>query len=217
MSSVRLQDASTAFKFEVNEIEAAFLSTPDAVKVTQYSMGYAPHVDGCIVSLWDSWNRFLRACALLSASGECEGISGVTYRPATARTEIQALQRLKNPCGTKIRLIHGEPNWYDLRQLPNILDELEVSNANQIIGAIGASSVILGSGTPVASPVAELQDVRNFVAHKTDYRLSSIRSLIGGGPDGDLHRYLWAKTRGGVERFSLWARTMSAIAENACH
>ncbi|WP_157358399.1 hypothetical protein [Amycolatopsis sp. ATCC 39116] len=210
-----LDQASADFKAEVAEIEYDFMSSTNCNHVKQYAMQYAPHVDGCVVSLWDAWNRFLRELVMLSARGVSTGSSGRRYAPKVHLSESQVLNFLRRS-KLKLKLIDGEPNWYNVNHLTTVINALGLSNSAQIVAAVGATSVHLGSTGSIASPVEEIRLIRNFIAHKTKPNLAKVQVLVGKNPGNHLHQYLWAKTSGGVERFSLWVTALSALAEAAC-
>lgn len=213
-----LEDVAAKFRAEVKEIEEAFLSTENSPRVTQYMMRYAPHADGCVISLWDAWNRLLRNTVLLSASGPVRGLGGNIYSPRIPRTETEVFVHLKKVNKrVSLGLVFGEPNWYNLQRLPDVIDCLDLGNSIQIYASASSSNVILGATGSVPNPLSEIQEIRNFIAHKTNHRLSTIRAMIGGSSDNDVHRYLWSKTQGGVERFSLWVSTVCSVAENVCN
>jgi hypothetical protein len=73
---------------------------------------YCPVEDGCLISLWDAWTRFLRRLVMVSASGPVVGLSGATYAPVVARTEIQVLNDLwANRKGKDFGIVNSEPKW----------------------------------------------------------------------------------------------------------
>jgi len=104
---------------------------------------------------------------LNAASGTVVSLSGQTYAPTRARTEALALQQLKaNQRGKAYRLIDGEPKWFDLKALGDIMDALDLqrNNINTITSAVGASIITLGL-VSVINPLEEIRACRNFVAH----------------------------------------------------
>ncbi len=213
-----LKTVTESFKAEAREIEGAFLSTALSPRVTRYTIGYAPHADGCVVSLWDAWNRFLRDSVVTCASGPTLGLSGSVYTPKTPRSEAGVLSHLTQVRRQyNLRLVQGEPSWYNLRQLPDITNCLGLQNSTQIYAAAASSNIILGESGSVSNPLGEIQIVRNFIAHKTAAQLDGVQRIIGGGSNDDVHRYLWTKTKGGIERFSLWVNAICSVADNVCN
>ena len=212
-----LQAPLQRFNGELSEIEVAFASSELCDHVSAYSMRYSPHLDGCVVSLWDSWNRFLRDLVLESAAGPTVGIGGSRYVPTVARTSQQALiyiQQNKKALG--VQVVKGEPNWYRVNDLATLSDGLGLANASQIIGAIGLTSIALGAAGTLPNPLQEIQQIRNFIAHKHPATLAEVQARLAGSGDSDLHSYLWGKTVGGVERFYVWLASLRIISEAAC-
>lgn len=178
-----------------------------------YRVPYMPTEDGCLVSLWDAWNRFLRALCLTSCRGVSQGLSGAAYTPTVAMTEAQAYTRIiANKKGKGYTVTAGEPKWYNARGLPDLATVLGLANDTIIVGAVTASNLQLGPVT-IANPLEEIRVCRNFVAHKTDGTLREAQ-LVAGSPFPDLMTHLRAK-RSGVETFSEWKEACLALAEAA--
>lgn len=213
----RLSGVSDCFRAEASEIEEAFLASQDCHHVTQYMVPYAPHVDGCVVSLWDAWNRFLREVVLLSCSDTIIGSRGGIYTPIMKRNEEEVLNYLSANAGRLgVRVIDREPNWYNVTQLAAITSEFGLANSSQIIGAVGVSSIELGSAGTIANPIEDVRTVRNFIAHKTKSNLMKVQRLALPSASEHVHSYLWSKTVGGVERFSEWVTAMCVGADAVC-
>lgn len=211
-----LSDISGSFAAEAHELEACFLAGGGCPRVAAYQPAYGPHVDGCVISLWDAWNRFVRSLLLASCAGPTVGNVGLRYSPKASLTETQALLRLKTEARRRrIVLIDGEPRWYERRILPDLAIILDIPNAQPIIAAVGASVVVIGSGGAVANPIPELQSMRNFIAHKTPATLAKAVQYVSV-PAASPHEHLWEKVSGGVERFCLWAATLRALADASC-
>lgn len=195
---------------ELDQIESVFYASTGSNRVTEYKVAYRPAEDGCLVSLFDAWNRFLRLLLLTSASGPVEGLSGQTYTPRTPRTEPQALAHINaNRRGTNIKTTNGEPKWYDLRATADLCTVLQLGNGPQIISAVTASHIQLGPFV-VPSPLDEIRECRNFVAHKGDGTLGAARAAAGVH-FADLIAHVRSK-RSGVELFSDWKESCRTIA-----
>ena len=198
------------FTAEADQIESVFYSSMGMSRVTEFTIPYAPAEDGCLVSLWDSWNRFVRQLCLVSCAGGVEGLSGVNYAPAISLSESAALSHIQlNSKGTKIRGVGGEPYWYDVTAIADLTAVLGLSNASQIVGAITASQIQLGPFT-IPNPIEEIRICRNFVAHKGNGTLTQVRTIAGMGFT-DLCRHVRTK-RYGVDLFSDWKEGCRAIA-----
>ena len=212
--SVPLVQVVDAFVAEVREIESIFSQYRGHRTVLGVGYTYVPLEDGCLVSLWDAWSRFLRRLVLTSAAGTTIGLSGTAYVPPVARSEGQALGDLtSNRRGNNFGIINGEPKWFGAVQLPNIVSFLGIPNRNVIIGAISASSVTLGP-ISVANPLDEIRVCRNFIAHKAPPTLLDIQRYTIG-PYTDLSAHL-RQLRSGVEAFSEWCECLEALAGAAC-
>lgn len=197
----------TVLAAELDQIESVFYASTGSNRVTEYVVPYRPAEDGCLVSLFDAWNRFLRVLLLMSAAGPVEGVSGQTYAPATVRTEPEALAQIRR--ATRVRTTGGEPKWYDLRYVADLCAALELENGGQIVSAVTASHIQLGPFL-VPSPLDEIRECRNFVAHKGDGTLAAARDAAGVR-FADLVEHVRSK-RSGVELFSDWKESCRTIA-----
>jgi hypothetical protein len=201
-----------AFGNELDEIELSFASYLGHAAVSGFSMPYVPSEDGCLVSIWDAWNRFLRSLVLNAAGGAVPGLSGRTYIPVNSRSEAQAISHLRaNQRGKAYRLIGGEPKWFDLRALDDIMQtlELERDNVDTVMSALGASTVVLGP-VSIKNPLEEIRICRNFVAHKCPSTLGDVGRYLSS-PLMSLSTHL-RQYRSGVETFSEWKESMLALA-----
>jgi len=208
-------DVVDAFAAELDEIESIFASCRGARSVTGFDIPYMPVEDGCLVSLWDAWNRFLRSLTLNACSGSTLSLSGSTYAPVVARTEVEAIAHLvANKKGKAYNLIEGEPKWFNPAHLSDVMSTLEVDAALQtsVISAIGATSVALGP-VVIANPLEEVRVCRNFIAHKARATLAGVQHFAQG-PLISLSDHL-RDLQAGVETFSVWRESMTAIAETA--
>ena len=195
---------------ELDQIESVFYATTGMNTVGEYVIRYSPAEDGCLVSLWDAWNRFIRRLLLACSAGGVEGLSGAAYVPVVARNETAALAHISaNVKATKIRIVQGEPYWFDVTAIADFTSVLGLTNAAVIDSAIMASSVQLGPFT-VRNPLEEIRLCRNFVAHKNDGTLSQMAAYIGAGFT-DLCTHVRSKAFG-VERFSDWKEACRTIA-----
>lgn len=202
-----------AFVAEVNQIESVFSSCKGARTVEGFLFPYTPSEDGCLVSVFDAWNRFLRKLVITGASGDVQGLSGAVYQQATPRTESQVLADLSaNRKGHNFKIINNEPRWYDLTCLVDIMSFLGLNNSSVVVGSLGSTFVTLGPIT-VANPIEELRTCRNFVAHKNDFTLRDVQAF---SPTAfrDLTTHL-RTLRSGVETFSEWRDCLVTLAEAA--
>jgi hypothetical protein len=198
---------------ELDQIESIFASCRGSSAVAVYRVPYQPSEDGCLVSMWDAWNRFIRSLCLTSCSGTTQGLSGASYHPTAPMTEAQALTHLlRNKGGTQIVVTAGEPRWYDVRALPDTTAVLGLANASVIVGAVSAYQIQLGA-FHISNPLEEIRACRNFVAHKTASTFAQAQTHAGTRFP-DLISHVRSK-RLGVEVFSEWKEGCLAIAEAA--
>lgn len=212
-ASTSLAPVLENFVEEIDALESIFCARHSHRSVAGPTYTYLPIEDGCLVSLWDAWSRFIRYLVLRSASGETVGLSGAVYRPAQSRTEIQVLQDLAaNKRGNDFGIVNGEPKWFNPRNLASVMSFLGVQNDQIILGAIGATNVRLGPIT-IRSPLEEVRTCRNYVAHKAPPTLSDVQQFAQGA-FVDLSTHM-RRLRSGVETFSEWREAFQAIAEAA--
>lgn len=208
-----LADVLDQFESEVDSLESIFCTRRGRRSVRAHGYDYVPIEDGCLVSLWDAWHRFVRTLVLTCAAGPVLGLSGTLYRPAIERTEAQALADMaSNKKGNNFGIVNGEPKWGGLPNLPDILNFLGLSNAGVILGAVTASHVQLG---PISAPnpLEEVRKCRNYVAHKSPPTLADVTTYTRG-PFVDLSTHL-RQMRSGVEAFSEWRDCFVTIAGSA--
>lgn len=208
----QLNDAVANFSSEVEKLELIFASCFGNDSVMGYQHTYVPTEDGCLVSLWDAWNRFLRTLAIASASGAVASARGVVYSPACPRTEMAALAHLKkNQKKFAYRVIGDEPNWNIVKAYLDIIEclELDKNQIQTISGAIAASDIDLGVAI-VNNPLEEVRACRNFIAHKSRGTLDKVK-VYSNDQYTTLSQHL-RRMRFGVEKFSEWKDCMTAIA-----
>lgn len=198
---------------ELDQIESVFVASGHLNTVDQYSIVYAPAEDGCLVSLWDAWNRFVRGLLLACCGGGVEGLSGSPYHPAVSRNEAEALAHINaNRSGTNIKCVRGQPSWYDVTAIADLTALLGLVNAAQIVAAITATNIQLGIVT-VPNPLEEIRRCRNFVAHKNPVTLGDVQGYTGAHLV-NLRTHVRSK-RFGVELFSDWKEGCLSIAAAA--
>jgi hypothetical protein len=205
-----LANVTNVFVKEVRELESVFSAYPGHRLVVGPPYDYRPLEDGCLVSLWDAWSRFLRTLVLASAAGETLGLGGTTYVPSTPRSEGQVLAHLvANRSGNNFAIVNGEPKWNNIANLASIVTFLSIPNANVIVNAVSSSSISLGP-LAVINPLEEIRKCRNFVAHKSPNTRSDIQPYFIG-PYLGLKDHM-RQRRSGVETFSEWCECLEALA-----
>lgn len=198
------------FVSELDEIESVFASYKGHRTVKGVGFEYVPGEDGCLVSVWDAWTRFLRRLVIESARGPVIGLSGTVHTASTARSEAQVLADLSaKRRGNNFGIINGEPKWNDPVRLTSICSFLGLSNELTIINAVTSSFVTLGPVT-VANPLEEVRICRNYVAHKAAPTLRDVVHFARGAYV-DLSGHL-RQHRSGVEAFSEWRDCFAALA-----
>jgi hypothetical protein len=201
------------FVEETDCIESIFVARHAHRSVVGPTYTYLPIEDGCLVSLWDAWARFLRYLVLRSASGPTVGLSGAKYTPSSVRSESAVIaDLLANKKGNNFGITGSEPKWFNPLNLANVVSFLGLENGNTIVGAVGAATVDLGI-VQIPSPVEEVRICRNYVAHKAPSTLAQVASFsVGQFKDLSTHM---RRARAGVETFSEWRESLQTIAHNA--
>lgn len=205
------------FADEVQAIRDVFLEGHAARDVECDVLPYCPLDDGCVVSLWDAWNRYMRNLYLTSAAGESTGVSGTVYAPAVARTEPESLSELRAAArlkGSGIALAKDEPKWFMTSSVYAIASCLGLANGSVIANALTQTNVLLGGGFWVPIPLEEIRRVRNYIAHKSRGVAESLLQEMGPGVS-DLSGYLRQPTRGGSTRFDDWCDALIGLAWDA--
>lgn len=207
----------TSFGDEVGAIRQVFRDGHAAQDVQCGAMPYCPLDDGCVVSLWDAWNRFMRALYLTSAAGDVTGIGGEVYLPTTARDEPDALTELRaagSIKGSGIALVANEPKWFLTSSVYDISACLGLSNGSVIADALTQADVMLGGGFRIAVPLVDIRKVRNYIAHKSSAAADDLLCLMAPGVV-DLSGYLRETSRGGATRFDDWSDALIGLAWDA--
>lgn len=218
--TVSLVATALEFEHEVDQIQEWFLAG-STVGVVQHSpFPYAPLADGCIVSLWDAWNRFVRRLLLTCACGEVQGAGGSVYRPGRDRSEAIALTHLEveKQAGKSYQLAFGkkgEPKWYIVKDSFEIAATLELENGPTVGAALTASQIYLADDIVVANPGSDLQTLRNYMAHKSDLNFSKVAKTLPVAGHADMDSFLRSRTRGGSQIFCDWADAMVALGHAA--
>lgn len=208
-----LSEVVDEFVSEIDQLESIFATCTGHRSVHGYKHPYTPTEDGCLVSLWDAWNRFLRSLVILSASGPVMGLRGIVYSPGQARTEPEVLSHLaRSRRSYAYKITRGEPNWYLATAFADIVSslQLDVRQIPEITGPISATTVHLGP-VSVANPLEEIRTCRNFVAHKNDITFSEVLAF-SQEPFTHLSRHM-RKKRSGIETFSEWKDCLTALAQ----
>lgn len=207
----------TAFQDEMNEIRTVFTRGHQSQDVRCDTMPYCPLDDGCLVSMWDAWNRYMRSLYLTSACGPCSGVSGMRYVPEAPVEESEAIRQLREAAGRPgggIPMAGGEPKWFFVSSVYRISECLVLPNARAIADAVTQSTVRLEGGFYVNSPVDEMRVARNYVAHKSRENAAALRATMSTS-SADLSEHLREVTRGGATRFDDWADALIGLAWDA--
>lgn len=212
-SVIALSDVVDVFTAEMDEIESIFVACKGARTVQGFRLPYVPFEDGCLVSMWDAWTRFLRSLVIAGAAGDSMGLSGTLHLQPNPRTEAEVLAYLQaNRRGHNFKMIGEEPKWNDVTCLSDIATTLTLANQQAIVGAIGSTVITLGP-IAVTNPLEEVRLCRNFVAHKSEQTLRDA-AAYSRGQFVDLSTHLRA-LRSGIETFREWKDCMLAIANAA--
>lgn len=207
-----LQDVVARYSRELQEITKVWESVGDSALVNSFSVPYAPAEDGCVVALWDAWNRFVRDLLITCAGGSTLGLDGAVYHPASPRSATECLATLADNRGRVGQLIGGEPHWYKVNKIADLAALFELQNADTIVSAIGSTDVYFGSFV-APNPLEEIRRCRNFTAHKAAHTLKDVRNYIGTEFHG-LRPHLSRKRRGSAV-FYEWVDGCQSIAAAA--
>lgn len=208
--SLALADLVDDFSKEIREIESVFTRYVGHRTVAGYQYTYIPLDDGCLISLWDAWSRFIRRLVVTCAGVPTTGLSGALYTPPTPRNEAQVIGDLlsNNRRGNNFGIANGEPKWSGIRNLTDIVSFLALPNANTIVSAISSNAIQLGF-ISVQNPLEEIRKCRNYVAHKSPPTLTDVQQYASGGYV-DFSSHIRRK-RSGVEVFSEWCESLEAL------
>jgi len=204
------------FEDEINQIRRVFAREETPGSVNCPVMRYSPLDDGCLVSAWDAWNRFLRRLYLTCASNVVTSVSGARYVPAVFLPEEEALTILRSAAvrGSGIVIVVREPKWFLARSVEPISNCLGLVNGGQIRDAITQNTVRLGEGFTMPNPLYEIQRTRNYVAHKSESEGLSLLS-VASPQTLDLSMHMRERTRGGSVRFDDWLDGLIGLAWDA--
>lgn len=197
----KLNDLFISFELELRSIENSFSKCRSHSFVPALPVTYKATEDGCLVSLWDAWNRFLRSAVITSASGTVTGIGGSNYIPIKNRSESQLLRFITSQHNSQnFGIKNGEPKWLDKTILSSIIPVLGLANSSELLA--GLKNTITISGKPLFDPIEEIKICRNFTAHKgvktfNAMKLNTLDKFI------DLPSYT-REVIDGKERFSIW-------------
>lgn len=218
---VPLLGVAEEFEREVDRIQEWFLCGSTAAVVRHSPFPYAPLADGCLVGLWDAWNRFVRQLILTCACGAAEGAGGAVYQPSVRRSEAEALQHLeaeKQAGGKSYQLAFGksgEPKWYIVKDCFEIAATLDLENGSTVGAALTASQVYLTNDIVISNPRADLGALRNYVAHKSDRNFANVAKVLPVSAHPDLDSFLRSRTEGGSQVFCDWADALVALGQAA--
>ena len=212
--TVPLEPISDQFSAELEAIRGAFDLCVVHPEVDAASVTYRPGEDGCIVSAWDAWNRFMREILLTSAGGPTVGAAGVVYNPTAPRPRPTALAYLRQSVkGTRIKFTRSEPNWYMPAATSDFATTLGLANSSSILAAVGSSRVQVSAIAITSNPLNELRLMRNYIAHKNAETRADILPLLS--PGSSPHEHARETVQGGVKRFDDWLDALVAISEAA--
>lgn len=219
MSHTPLELSAVVNKFdrEAAQIEDVFSRNDEPSKIDGYRFPYCPLDDGCVVAIWDAWNRFLRELLLTSCGFQVIGVSGSAYLPTRIRPEKDALDALalaSKSRQNRIRVTRGEPHWFDQIAIIDMVELLQLGNRTEISSAVTSSQISIGSGISLINPIGEIREIRNFIAHKNEVTHRSIQKYLTSAHIG-ISDYLHDTQVGGLSRFSEWVDGLRAVASAA--
>jgi hypothetical protein len=202
-----LRDALVGLLTELTLVRVSFATGNAAASCAD------PHLNNrewCAVFLNDAWHRFCRRLVILSAIAHTVTLSGTVITPvAGLSSELDVIARLRTMPGPP-KPHYWEPRWHDAVEAVRAARFLPVNNATQIAGALGS--------TP--SPAANLNTVRNFIAHRNRGTADKLRPVLATygvvatpGLSGRLMvDQLLSTTVGTSTLFSTWCDQLETIA-----
>lgn len=162
MAIVRLQTLAARFWSESDQTRRRFAHVfPTGHETCSNLHGWTQEM--CLIRLQDAWARFCRELVLVSASEEPLTAAGIKLALAPGiNRRSDALNRLRSIYN---RFPH-EPKWFDPQACLRGATILNVANYAAISAGIGV--------TP--SPLDDLRDLRNFVAHRSEQTAAQVRA-----------------------------------------
>lgn len=160
--------------------------------------------EGCVVRLYDAWNRFCRELVIASAALCPITASGLVLAKAPKISDVAdvlptILLGLKKPPP------FGEPRWADAKECLNAAQILGIHNYPTVSAGIGA--------TP--SPADDIRYVRNFVAHRNQRTAILLRGIATtyGAPIAQVEGLLRHVVSPGISVFAKWIEELRILAE----
>ncbi len=155
----------------VRALDAAFdrhIITPVTVRrIDRFALQ-----EGLISALWQAWGRFCRDAIIRSVQGALTEQGTLTTSIYSARRDMEvayiALQLSRNQTVGNVKALSGsyqEPTWGDAIKLNRISSGLQSSNAQTLMSAFSACSVIM-----------DLKLCRNANAHLSSDMINGIRA-----------------------------------------
>jgi hypothetical protein len=162
--------------------------------------------EGCIIRLYDSWNRFCREVVMDSASELPVTATGAVVTRAIG---IQRRSQVIGVLSSKLpkKLPYGEPRWADAGECLNAAKTLRITNYATVSAAIGA--------TP--SPAEHIRVTRNFIAHRNQRTATQLRKVaVAYGFRGThVEPYVRHVIAPGITVFEKWISELRLLAEGA--
>lgn len=157
----------------------------------------------CILRFYSEWERFVEDVIFVSAVRRPITGSGVRLDVA-AEVLVRGSFRdaLAWSCaprnGRRPKVIY----WGDASRVVPIVSRMGLSNAQSVVGSLGASN----------SCADDLRKLRNFVAHRNPDTWEKASEVCSIGSVGDVSNYLGEYVPGGARRFSAWCRNLEILA-----
>ena len=164
----------------------------------------------CVLRLHDSWARFCRELIILSAGCRPVTLTGFPVPLAPhirGRSDVLPMLRSLYP-GRRRRRHAWEPRWHVAAECLDAARLLNIANFADVSAGIGL--------TP--SPVDQLRQMRNFLAHRgadTAPHVRRIAQAVGRHRSTKVDIILGQHTHPGITIFAKWAYNLHDMARTA--
>lgn len=212
-----LEEIHDNFSRELDDVLSTFNSAPTIeTRTARRFDNHRASREGVVVHTFDAWGRFIRSAVLVSSCRVVKGIGGATYGPPPFPTHRAAMAHLNLQRRSIQAFRYGEPSWHLQHSALDAVSVLQPPNAQQIRAALGGTVVSSATGVSVASPIADLQVIRNYIAHKGPSAGARVKAILQ--PVGARSVLEWLdQPVAGIPRFHELVANLRALSDVAAH